>query len=930
MTRILHIAHRGGRGLRPENTLPAFANAIRWGCDGTQLDVRLSKDNQVVVYSDDRLNRESCRSAQGWIAEDEQRPIAELTVEQLRQYDVGKLNPKSPNAAALPLLSAEPVARIPLLGEVIQLAKAESDSFFLVINLQSDLTRASERPWAPLLEAVVSTLLLQGFVHRAVLTSLDWGCLVQAKQALPEVHTWFATMPKRWLAEGDPPVSDLPPSPEYRARLRELDGSGSAPWYAAFHPRLHGNDVARAIRAAGGDGWLMHIDDFDLSRTVRANEHKLQVVVWSASRNEPELLHKALNAGAQAFCTDYPDVHPIGMTTDITPILERAQRAYDEKKWAEAARNYSFVIERFPRNAPLSAFVRLTITERTLKKYVEARLAINLGFQLYPRNTSLRIEDAALHMAQGNWSKALEVWKQVHKPRRLSALNYNRYAKTCEMLELWAPHQQIVEEGLAQFPDNKELAFRMAYNSAQRALCAREWQTAANEFARLEKPPGAWPSTVPYYARQAELELKLATAHSDEEKLACLETAHSIRTPCPEPVCLAGLGNALEIAERIAPPDPSLRDAILKLLHAVKNLEGDVRANRSPELGSVIAELAACTNEQSVSSLRLPPSYYRTLCQHLIRRGYLRPYALFRDRHVEALRRGRLAEDSSPHFDDFVSQVALANEDGDHDYFSVLQRVFERRFRDVEPARRVFWDMSALYHVKEPLAGRKLWPAEDEEFARYVAGKSIAMVGPVASDEGSGEEIDSYDLVVRFNHRPSLNYAPRTCGRRTDLSWYAAPVFASARGPDLVDGMNSLDFVMVNAWVWNKWALKGSVTTRYRKRFEVFAHNENPFLFGAPNAMQRVALDLLRFEVKRIKLFNANLFLSTDYMAGYEKGPRKNFFAAFSYHDPVANFACLKRLHEMGAVELDGVLRRVLSLTRKSYVDELVLRYGSG
>lgn len=41
--------HRGCRGLRPENTLPAFAHALALGADALELDVVISADEQVVV-----------------------------------------------------------------------------------------------------------------------------------------------------------------------------------------------------------------------------------------------------------------------------------------------------------------------------------------------------------------------------------------------------------------------------------------------------------------------------------------------------------------------------------------------------------------------------------------------------------------------------------------------------------------------------------------------------------------------------------------------------------------------------------------------------------------------------------------------------------------------------------------------------------------
>jgi len=43
------IAHRGSAGTHPENTLPAFMEAVRSGADGIELDVHLTADQQLVV-----------------------------------------------------------------------------------------------------------------------------------------------------------------------------------------------------------------------------------------------------------------------------------------------------------------------------------------------------------------------------------------------------------------------------------------------------------------------------------------------------------------------------------------------------------------------------------------------------------------------------------------------------------------------------------------------------------------------------------------------------------------------------------------------------------------------------------------------------------------------------------------------------------------
>ncbi len=50
--RVLNIAHRGGAGLAPENSLQAFRNAVSLGVDGVELDVHLWQGNLVVVHDD--------------------------------------------------------------------------------------------------------------------------------------------------------------------------------------------------------------------------------------------------------------------------------------------------------------------------------------------------------------------------------------------------------------------------------------------------------------------------------------------------------------------------------------------------------------------------------------------------------------------------------------------------------------------------------------------------------------------------------------------------------------------------------------------------------------------------------------------------------------------------------------------------------------
>lgn len=77
--RLTVFAHRGGAALAPENTAAAFAQAVALGVDGCELDVRLSRDGEVVVIHDATLERTTDASG----------PVSALTAAELARVDAG-------------------------------------------------------------------------------------------------------------------------------------------------------------------------------------------------------------------------------------------------------------------------------------------------------------------------------------------------------------------------------------------------------------------------------------------------------------------------------------------------------------------------------------------------------------------------------------------------------------------------------------------------------------------------------------------------------------------------------------------------------------------------------------------------------------------------------------------------------------------------
>ena len=90
--------HRGARGFHPENTIPAFIDAVNRGVRTLELDVVVSKDSQLVVSHEPFLNHSICLDSTGKAitkANEKNWNIYLMTTAQLRKCDCGSLgNPE--------------------------------------------------------------------------------------------------------------------------------------------------------------------------------------------------------------------------------------------------------------------------------------------------------------------------------------------------------------------------------------------------------------------------------------------------------------------------------------------------------------------------------------------------------------------------------------------------------------------------------------------------------------------------------------------------------------------------------------------------------------------------------------------------------------------------------------------------------------------
>jgi glycerophosphoryl diester phosphodiesterase len=161
-THPLLAAHRGISSKAPENTLASFTLALNTpGIDMIELDVRLTKDEQVIVLHDRTLQRTS--TGNGF--------ARKYTLDEIKRFDAGSwFNP------------AFGSERIPTLRSVLQLV---GKSLWVNVEIKSD---PFHKEPAGLLERRTLEVLEEcNMKHAVIVSSFDHQLVASLKRMAPEI-----------------------------------------------------------------------------------------------------------------------------------------------------------------------------------------------------------------------------------------------------------------------------------------------------------------------------------------------------------------------------------------------------------------------------------------------------------------------------------------------------------------------------------------------------------------------------------------------------------------------------------------------------------------------------------------------------------------------------------------------------------------------
>ena len=167
LEKVTITAHRGDCVSAPENTLAAFESAIEKGADVIELDVRQTKDGEIVVMHDENVKRTCGVSAK----------VGEMTFDEIRELSAGatfKGKGKNKN-----LYQDE---KVPTLREVIELV---GDRAKLNIELKPAKTDKKME------QAVVDIIREYNYYDNCIVASLTYRSIKKAKKADPKVKTIY-------------------------------------------------------------------------------------------------------------------------------------------------------------------------------------------------------------------------------------------------------------------------------------------------------------------------------------------------------------------------------------------------------------------------------------------------------------------------------------------------------------------------------------------------------------------------------------------------------------------------------------------------------------------------------------------------------------------------------------------------------------------
>ena len=275
------VGHRGARGLFPENSMFGFENILKMGVTLIELDVVFSKDKTPIITHDHTINPSTSRDVDGEFV-NENIKVSSLTVEQIKNYEIGRLDLDSDYGRRFPEQAQLDGIYMPTLQELFEkMQQPEFEQMRLMVEIKSEPNYLSQDR-ENIASLVIKQIREANLSNKVLLHSFDWLLLSEFKKKDPKITTSFLTK-KGYQNESEN---------YYPSQVFMQDAAG------------YSNSVPEKISALGGSVWCPYFKDITRDRLLSARENNLIVVAWTL--NELDDIDAMIELGVDAIVTDYP------------------------------------------------------------------------------------------------------------------------------------------------------------------------------------------------------------------------------------------------------------------------------------------------------------------------------------------------------------------------------------------------------------------------------------------------------------------------------------------------------------------------------------------------------------------------------------------------------------------------------------------------
>lgn len=213
---------------------------------------------------------------------------------------------------------------------------------------------------------------------------------------------------------------------------------------------------------------------------------------------------------------------------------------------------------------------------------------------------------------------------------------------------------------------------------------------------------------------------------------------------------------------------------------------------------------------------------------------------------------------------------------------------------------------------------------ENKDFFKILNNKNVAIVGPAKTNSNDAYEIDNFDIIIRLNFRHVTgNIDKVNKGLKTDISYYNG--FFIEHLIDNKKGKIPIDLLAACIKDNNSNRTQKIEKANTKKIIKGIAnYNILPF-YSSLNLLHLALLDLLEYNVKSIKIFHSDLFLTKDLNRNFfpkaeMKEPRNLVFLG---HDPMNQHEILQKLYKNKKITGDTKFDEVMKLDTFEYLKQL-------